>query len=49
MTYFEAKDLAATMSEDDNLFVEIVRILPKAIDPPIGGDNGWDVEFTVLN
>ena len=49
MTYFEAKELAAKMSDDDNLHVEIVRILPKAIDPPMGGDNGWDVEFTVLN
>ena len=49
MTLFEAKDLAAKMDEDKNLIVEIVRTLPENIDPPIKGDNGWDVEFTVIN
>ena len=49
MTLFEAKDLQAKMETDDNLTVEIVRILPENIDPPIKDDNGWDVEFTVIN
>ena len=49
MTYSEAKELEAKMCEDDNLIVEVVRILPENIDPQIKGDNGWDVEFTVIN
>jgi len=49
MTYFEAKDLEAKMSDDKNLIVKVVRILPENIDPPIKGDNGWDVEFEVID
>ena len=49
MTLFEAKELAAKMETDKNLIVKIVRILPANIDPPIKDDNGWDIEFTVIN
>jgi len=48
MTYVEAKDKIAKMHDDPNIIARIVRILPNDIDPPIEGDNGWDVEYEVL-
>ena len=27
---------------------EVVRILPENVDPITDGDNGWDVEITIL-
>lgn len=49
MTYFEAKELEAKMYDDPNIIARVVRILPESIDPPIKDDNGWDVEFEVIN
>ena len=32
----------------DAVIAQVVRILPGHVDPVIDGDNGWDVEVTVL-
>ena len=50
MTLNEAKEITIKTNsryprETD---ARIVRILPVDIDPPDDNDNGWDVEFTVL-
>jgi len=56
MTHTEAKELASKINanntgSDNNLDpckAEVVRILSQIIDPPKDGDNGWDVEVTML-
>ena len=32
----------------DTVIAQVVRTLPAHVDPVIDGDNGWDVEITVL-
>jgi hypothetical protein len=49
MRYCEAKDMEAKMADDPNIKAEVVRILPEHIDPIKAGDNGWDVEYIVLD
>ena len=47
------KDEAVTHAQKNNAsnngtIAQVVRILPSNVDPVIEGDNGWDVEITVL-
>ena len=56
MTKSEAVELAKRINAnnkgtDGNLDpckAEVVRILSRHVDPPKDGDNGWDVEVTML-
>jgi len=48
MTKAEANKFADIMNTKQGLRAEVVRILPSSIDPVILGDNGWDVEITVV-
>ena len=56
MTHTEAMELSdrinrnntGTSNNLDPCKAEVVRILPDHVDPPKDGDNGWDVEVTVL-
>ncbi len=48
MTRQEAKEYTARMNNAPGLKACVVRILPFHIDPPHDGDNGWDVEITIL-
>ena len=45
----EAEEEAKRLNKHDDLEAKVVRTLPKNIDPPRAGDNGWDVEVTVLD
>ena len=47
------KDEATAMVDrlntpDATTISQVVRILPNHVDPVVEGDNGWDVETTVL-
>ena len=44
----EALEEANRINNLDGVEAEIVRILPEGVDPIKEGDNGWDVEVTVL-
>ena len=35
-------------ASNNGTIAQVVRILPGHVDPVIDGDNGWDVEVTVL-
>ena len=48
MTYKEAKAEAERYNTYTNYTAKVVRILPRHLDPVREGDNGWDVEVTVL-
>jgi hypothetical protein len=48
MNKSEANTYAGNMNKHDDLFAEVVRILPEHIDPIKSGDNGWDVKVTHL-
>ena len=48
MTKQEAEDQALILNTHKELSAEVVRILPEDIDPIVEGDNGWDVEITVM-
>jgi hypothetical protein len=45
----EAKAYAQRMNDTGVVRAEIVRILPPHIDYIQEGDNGWDVEMTVID
>lgn len=51
MKFDEAKatvDRYNRTNSQSSLMAKVVRILPENVDPPIEGDNGWDVEITVI-
>ncbi len=56
MTHKEAQDMADRMNANSTgtngklepVSAAVVRILPNHVDPVVEGDNGWDVEVTVL-
>jgi hypothetical protein len=49
MNFPEANEEADRLNRFSSLKAEVVRILPEDIDPITDGDNGWDVEVTVLH
>lgn len=49
MTKTEATEMANRLNITGEVFARVVRILPKAIDPPKPNDNGWDVLVTDLS
>ena len=49
MTKNEAMEMAKRLNTPDATTIsQVVRILPEEIDPVVDGDNGWDVETTIL-
>jgi hypothetical protein len=49
MTKNEAMEMAKRLNTPDAKTIsQVVRILPEEIDPVVDGDNGWDVETTIL-
>ena len=53
MKYYEALQMTDKLNIKlhadpiDPGHASIVRILPNDVDPPVNGDNGWDVEVTL--
>ena len=48
MTLREAERMCAKFTDSSEVSAKVVRILPSDIDPITPMDNGWDVEFEVL-
>ena len=56
MTHQEAVETANRINADNTgtdgnlepVHADVVRILSRIVDPPKDGDNGWDVEITML-
>ncbi|MDB4351972.1 hypothetical protein OAA60_00900 [Porticoccaceae bacterium] len=48
MNKVEAREYADKMNKHDDMYAQVVRILPEHVDPIKGGDDGWDVKITHL-
>ena len=48
MTKEEAELYAARFERSSNTHAVVVRMLEYTLDPPVDGDNGWDVRVTYL-
>ena len=48
MTKQEAELYAARFERSNNVQADVIRMLEYTIDPPVDGDNGWDVRVTYL-
>jgi len=47
MKHEEAERLAGIYNKRPGVVASVIRILSAELDPPVDGDNGWDVKICV--